>query len=89
MNDSPRISARDVSRELGSKGGPLVTDPVAAVPARAESSVIDLGTALRRAERRALEKALDRAQGNRTVAARLLGISRRALYYKLEEHGLE
>jgi two-component system response regulator AtoC len=89
MNDSPRISARDVARELGNKGGPLVTETVAGTaPARAESSVIDLGTALRRAERHALEKALDRAQGNRTVAARLLGISRRALYYKLEEHGL-
>jgi len=51
--------------------------------------LFDLGTALRKAERRALEKALDRAAGNRTVAARLLGISRRALYYKLEEHGLD
>jgi two-component system, NtrC family, response regulator AtoC len=43
---------------------------------------------LRRAERRALEKALRKSGGNRTVAARILGVSRRTLYNKLEEHGL-
>ena len=40
------------------------------------------------AEREALEDALRRAGDNRTLAARLLGISRRTLYNKLEEHGL-
>jgi DNA-binding NtrC family response regulator len=32
---------------------------------------------------------LTRAQGNRTQAARLLGVSRRMLYNKLGEYGLE
>jgi DNA-binding NtrC family response regulator len=42
-----------------------------------------------KAERRALVRALERTKGNRTLAARLLGISRRTLYNKLAEHGLD
>jgi two-component system response regulator AtoC len=53
-----------------------------------DSSALELEQALRKAERRALERALKSASGNKNVAARLLGISRRSLYYKLEEHGL-
>jgi two-component system response regulator AtoC len=52
----------------------------------------DNGKALERrrreAERKALLQALDRAQGNRTVAARMLGVSRRTLYNLLEAHGV-
>jgi two-component system response regulator AtoC len=51
-------------------------------------SVLELDEVVRRAERRALEKALRKADGNRTVAARILGVSRRTLYNKLEEHHL-
>lgn len=58
------------------------------VETRAESSVISLDVALRRAELHALEKALRKARGNRTLAARILGVSRRALFYKLREHGI-
>jgi two-component system response regulator AtoC len=42
----------------------------------------------RDAERGALEEALLKAKGNRSLAARLLGISRRTLYNKLESFGL-
>jgi two-component system response regulator AtoC len=43
---------------------------------------------VRHAEREALKRALDRAKGNRTVAARILGINRRTLYNKIVEYGL-
>ena len=56
--------------------------------AELDQSALELEVALKKAERRALERALERADGNKNVAARLLGISRRSLYYKLEEHGL-
>ncbi len=51
-------------------------------------SVMDLDEVVRRAERKALERALAKAKGNRTVAARILGVSRRTLYNKLAEHDI-
>jgi len=41
------------------------------------------------AERRAISHALSLADGNRTEAARLLGIHRTGLYQKLKRHGLD
>ena len=40
-------------------------------------------------EKRAIKKALAEAGGNKSEAARLLGITRRALYGRLERYGLE
>jgi len=40
-------------------------------------------------EKRAIQKALAEAGGNKSEAARLLGITRRALYGRLERYGLE
>lgn len=53
------------------------------------SAVRPLKEDLRRTEYRAITKALASAKGNRALAARLLGVSRRTLYTKLEEHGIE
>jgi DNA-binding NtrC family response regulator len=39
-------------------------------------------------ERHCIEAALERAAGNRTAAAALLGLSRQSLYAKLARHGL-
>jgi transcriptional regulator PpsR len=39
-------------------------------------------------ERHCIEEALDRAAGNRTAAAGLLGLSRQSLYAKLARHGI-
>ena len=41
--------------------------------------------AIRKAERRALNALFKSAVGNKNVAARLLGISRRSLYYNRNE----
>lgn len=44
---------------------------------------------LHKAERKALGQALEYAGGNKTKAARLLGISIRSLYYKLDKYALK
>jgi DNA-binding NtrC family response regulator len=74
FSDGPRLTLEDVQRELGR-----------AAPAPAGET---LDAHRRSAEKKALEEALSRARGNRTQAARLLGVSRRTLYNKLAEHGL-
>jgi two-component system response regulator AtoC len=75
-----------------------VTTPTGASPAppastqasqHFSSAVRPLREDVRRAEERALLKALQYANGNRALAARMLGVSRRTLYTKLEEHGIE
>jgi DNA-binding NtrC family response regulator len=75
LGDGETLRADDVERELGR---PRL------VPAGEPS----LDSRRRSAEREALQDALGRASGNRTVAARLLGVSRRTLYNKLAEHQL-
>lgn len=87
-----------VFAETNEIGQQLVKSELRAVGAVAETkapaevdfavSVLELDEVVRRAERKALEKALRKSGGNRTIAARILGVSRRTLYNKLEEHGL-
>jgi two-component system response regulator AtoC len=61
--------------------------------ARGESREVDTGYSLKKAARRMekeyIRRALAATGGNRTLAARLLEISLRALHYKLAEHGLD
>ena len=45
-------------------------------------------TRSRALEKQLIERALERAKGNRSEAARLLGIARPQLYAKMEEHGI-
>jgi transcriptional regulator with GAF, ATPase, and Fis domain len=47
------------------------------------------GVNLEMVERDLIAKALQEARNNRSRAARLLGISRSQLYYKLQKHGIE
>ena len=90
MANGPRVSAEDVRRELGRSAGALGFAEAAGLAPKLDldQSALELEVTLKKAERRALERALRSAAGNKNVAARLLGISRRSLYYKLDEHGL-
>ncbi len=74
------IEEATVQRELERLGGdaPETVSSADSLPERRKD-----------AERQAVEEALKKAGGNRSVAARLLGVSRRTLYNKLESLGLE
>lgn len=96
LSDTPEIPVGVVRRELGrlraARPSKLPAPGTGAIRQVGElslgQSVVDLDEAVRRAERHALEKALSKSNGNRTLAARILGVSRRTLYNKLAEHGL-
>ncbi len=89
------ITGADVARELargqggeGHRGSPSAP-PSAPPPGGAQAAGSQtLDGKRREAEREALVTALQKASNNRTLAARLLNVSRRTLYNKLEEHGL-
>jgi two-component system, NtrC family, response regulator AtoC len=67
---------------------PASSERSATATAAAPASILPLDQEVRRAEKKALERALLFAKQNRSLAARLLGVSRSTLYAKLEEHGL-
>ena len=91
LSDGPEITTADVARELGR----LSLPPSAEAPLSAQAA-LDSGECLdpsldgqrQHAEREAVLRALSRSGNNRTLAARLLGVSRRTLYNKLERLGL-
>jgi len=62
--------------------------PAPSAPAWGTDPGLTLESQRKGMEQQALVDALKRVGDNRTLAARLLGISRRTLYNKLEEHGL-
>ena len=82
LADREVIARADVERELGV---PQLTQTEAADRTGDQS----LDAQRRHTEKEALVQALARASNNRTLAARLLGVSRRTLYNKLGEHGLD
>ncbi len=81
LSPGDELSAADVTRELSRAGAPTAT------PAQASGGLLD--DKRKDAERTAVQDALTQAKGNRALAARLLGVSRRTLYYKLEALGLK
>jgi len=77
---SDRVTVRDLPPWVRGGGGP---PPPASAPAAAPA------TTLKQAEKDLIEKALKEAGGNRTAAARNLGMSRRTLHRKLHLYHLE
>ncbi len=85
MSASDLVGAVDVERELSRTAcepAPARVDPRPGTPLNLEARVQE-------AEREAVATAILKAGGNRTVAARILGISRRSLYNKMAEYGLD
>jgi len=62
--------------------------PLGPRPAR-PSAPVSLKEAVEEAEKRAILQILAETEGNRTAAAKVLGIARRTLYDKLAQYGLE
>jgi two-component system response regulator HydG len=82
-----------VERLLVLSSGRITDDDVrAAMPAAAAAAVAmpaSLDASRADAEKGAIQKALAETKGNRTTAAKLLGVSRRTLHNKLREYGIE
>jgi two-component system, NtrC family, response regulator AtoC len=84
------------AEHLEPRAAPPPVDATAPMPSALQSgnevtfssAVRPLREEVRRTELRAITKALHVAKGNRALAARLLGVSRRTLYTKLEELGI-
>ncbi len=92
LADHDVVKRADVERELSRvpssmSRGPAGTDSFP--PGGMTGPRLSLDGRRKETEREALVKALAQVGNNRTRAARLLEVSRRTLYNKLKEHGLE
>ena len=88
---APPPTAGGVSEGASARPGPP-REPSAQLPANRaaqEPPATSLPEALEALERSMMLEALERAEGNRTRAARALGISRRNLIRKVQTYGLE
>jgi two-component system response regulator PilR (NtrC family) len=74
---------------LRAGGRPAATEPAAHVGPSAAEGGAALGTQLESIERDAIVKALEKTRYNKTAAAKLLGMSFRALRYRIKKLGIE
>ncbi|WP_394845821.1 sigma-54 dependent transcriptional regulator [Pendulispora brunnea] len=81
LTEGMTIRRADVERELPAAGA-------SSSAPKLETDGASLDAHRLAAEKEALIRALAQAKNNRTLAARLLNVSRRTLYNKLAEHGL-
>jgi two-component system, NtrC family, response regulator AtoC len=79
----------DAAPSSAPSSAPAALSPPQLAEMHFSSAMRPLKEDVRRTELRAITKALHYAKGNRALAARLLGVSRRTLYTKLEELGIE
>jgi len=68
---------------------PAAAEPAALNAAAAAEGTTALGTQLESIEREAIVKALEKTRYNKTAAAKLLGMSFRALRYRIKKLGIE
>ena len=89
LSAAPAPGPADGAPEAGrSAAGRVPAGPALGGSAAGGGVGATLESSRRDAERAAIVTALERSSNNRTLAARLLGISRRTLYHKLLECGL-
>jgi DNA-binding NtrC family response regulator len=83
MSDSRMLTEREIQTALAAAGKPALQPPrpPAAIEPLPAGAADDLLSSAQRAQ---IERVLERVGGNKTEAARLLGISRRALYRWLD-----
>jgi transcriptional regulator with PAS, ATPase and Fis domain len=81
LSNGEQVSERDLPEEIAS-------NPEAAPKPALNLELPDEGISLEAVERELLLRAMEKAKGNQTQAARYLDISRRTLIYRLEKHGL-
>ncbi|HJL40218.1 MAG TPA: sigma-54 dependent transcriptional regulator [Myxococcales bacterium LLY-WYZ-16_1] len=80
-----RIGAGDLDERFDARAPATATEDL---PLPVEGDELSLKVVLPRVERQLIRRALEQTGGNRTRAAGLLGVSQRALLYKLKEHGI-
>jgi DNA-binding NtrC family response regulator len=80
-----------IQRAVALSNGPGIgpEDLFAVSPEACAEATLTAGTTVREMERQLIQKTLEKTRGNRTQAARLLGISLRTLRNKLNEFGLQ
>jgi len=87
LADGTRISARHLPIRI-SEGG-IMPVPVAEGSSNGEIRLPAGGMSLYNVEKELIRQALDQARGNKTIAARLLRITRDTLRYKVKKYKLE
>src|SRR5262245_1887543 len=80
------VEPSHLSPEISHTRLPSMSQPT---PTRSSRSTPDLAAAVEQVERDMIQTALDRAGGNISETARLLGLTRRGLYLKLRRLGLD